>query len=119
MIKKTWVDSHHLAVVFNPYPIHQETLFFMSCCEGLVNIQKRIFFETLMEIQSPNVDSMHAAMDILKCPFKMPTASTLKEALLLTTQHQFTALPMLFFDGTPLSDDDQDNLTHFLQEVIQ
>ena len=117
IIKRTWVDNQQLRVVFKPYPIHQETVLFMSCCEGLTDIQKLILFETLMETESPTTNTIQTAMEVLKCPFKMPTVSALKEALTLTTTHEFTALPMMFFDDWPLSDEDQDDLIHFLQEV--
>ena len=104
-------------MVFKPYPIHQETIFFMSCCEGLTDLHKLIFFETMMETETPSVDSMKTAMSVLRRPFRVPTSAALKEALLLTTIHEFTALPMMFFDGVILSDEDQDDLIRFLQEI--
>lgn len=117
IIKKAWIENGQLRMIFKPYPIHQETLFFMSCCEGLTDIQKVILFETIMETENANADHICAAMEILHRPFKLPTSSVLKEALMLTTTHEFTALPMMFFDDWPLSDEDQDNLIHFLQEI--
>lgn len=117
LIKKTWIDNGQLRTVFKPYPIHQETIFFMSCCEGLTDLQKLIFFETMMETEIPSVDSMKTAMSVLRRPFRVPTSAALKEALLLKTIHEFTALPMMFFDGVILSDEDQDDLIRFLQEI--
>ena len=117
IINKTWVENGQLRLVFKPYPIHQETVVFMSCCEELTAFQKLILFETLMETENPSMEALHTAMKVLKRPFKMPTSSALKEALLLTSKHQFEALPMMFFDGWPLSDDDQDDLVHFLRKV--
>jgi hypothetical protein len=36
----------------------------------------------------------------------------------LTQKHEFTALPMLFLDGKPLSDEQQDTIVNFLKESL-
>lgn len=121
-ILKHFVDTGKLRVTFSPYPIHSETVLFMTCLEKLNALEHQILFELLME---SDLEALPAATVITQCmeTFKKvitsPSSQSLKEALFITQKHHFTALPMLFLDGKQLSDEQQDDIVNFLQEVLK
>lgn len=117
LIKQVWVDSEQLKVIFKPYPLHQETIVFMACCDGLAETHRNLFFEILMGIDKPTTDSICSVMEMLACPFQLETPSVLEEAARLTSAYQFDVLPMLFFDAWPVSEIDLDNLMCFLKAI--
>lgn len=127
--KETWpiilryfVDTEKLRVTFSPYPIHSETVLFMTCTEKLIPIEHQILFEILMESDLsalPAVTVMKQCMEAFKKTVTPPSSKALKEALSLTQKHEFTALPMMFWDGQQLSDEQQDDIIPFLEESLK
>ena len=117
-IQKKWIDTGKLCLTFKPYPVHGETLVFMACCEVLTAIERQLLFETLMEVKVFSAEVIQKCMRVLKKPFQMPTAAVLKEALVITKIHKFEALPVMFFDGEPLNDTQQDTIMNFLEETL-
>lgn len=127
--KETWpiilrhfVDTEKLRVTFSPYPIHSETVLFMTCTEKLISIEHQILFEIIMESDLsalPAVTVIKQCMEAFKKTVAPPSSKALKEALHLTQKHEFTALPMMFLDGKELSDAEQDNIVHFLEESFK
>ena len=119
VIKKNFCDKGKLLFIYTPYPIHKETLIYMSCSTRLNSEQKQALFETLMEIEIPvTTDVIRECMKVLKTPYLDPTSRVLQDALSLTQQKNFDALPVMFFDGKRLRDDEQDNLVPFLTRVL-
>lgn len=119
-IRCLFCDTGKLLFVFKPYPIHQETLIYMECCEMLTCQQRQALFETLMEIDVPvSKKTIEQCMKILKRPFKMPSAHILACALQMTQMLDFTSLPVMFLNNKRLSDEKQDNLIETLQHHCQ
>ncbi len=118
-IKKQFVDTGKLRFTFAPYPVHTETLLMMSCSEELDPVLYHILFECVMETDHTTQDTLKTCMDVLHKPFRPPSATALKEALLLTQKHKFEALPMMFLDGQVITDEQLDNLVNFLEEHIR
>lgn len=119
LIRQHFVETGKLQVTFTPYPIHAETLLLMTCAEKLIPAELQILFEVLMESDLSTVSAltvMEQCMETFRKKVGTPTPETLKEALHLTQKHEFTALPILFLDGKQLSDEEQDDLVHFLEE---
>jgi hypothetical protein len=120
LIKKNFCEKGKVLFIYKPYPIHQETLIFMSCCLVLNPAQKQALFETLMEINTPvTTDIIRACMKVLKMPCSAPTSDVLQDALYLTSQHNFESLPVMFLDGKRLNDNDQDRIVPFLEETCR
>lgn len=122
IILRRFVDTGKLRVTFSPYPIHSETILFMTCTEQLIPALHQILFEILMESDLsalPAVTVMKQCMEAFKKTVMPPSSKALKEALSLTQKHEFTALPMMFLDGKQLSDEQQDNIVHFLEESFK
>lgn len=118
IIKKNFCDKGRLLFVYKPYPIHQETLIYMSCCTVLNLAQRQALFETLMEINSSvTTDIIRKCMKVLKIPCPTPTSRVMQDALSLTQQCNFESLPVMFLDGKRLSDKNQDNIVQFLEKT--
>lgn len=118
-LKKTFVQTRRLRVTFTPYPVHNETVLFMACCEHLTPVEHQILFECLMELEAPPPTILTLCMEKFGKSVPKPTTTTLKTVLMLTQRYAFEALPMLAFDGKLLSDDNPNNLVHFLQESLR
>lgn len=119
VIKKNFCDKGKLLFIYTPYPIHQETLVYMSCATVLNKAQKQALFETLMEIEiSVTTDVIRECMKVLKTPYLPPTSRVLQDALSLTQRHNFDSLPVMFLDKKKLRDEDQDNLVPFLTRTL-
>lgn len=120
-LKKKFCDTGKVLFVFRPYPIHQETLIFMSCCTALNKGQKQALFETLMEMDEPvTTDTISECMSVLKIPssnlLSKPTACVLQDALVLTEKYSFESLPVMFLNEKLLTDNQQDNVLEFLEK---
>lgn len=119
IIRMCFVETGKLQVTFTPYPIHTETLMFMTCTEKLIAIEQQILFEILMETDTSAMATMEQSMETFRKSVVTPTPKTIKEALFLTRQHEFTELPMLFLDGKQLSNTEQDHIINFLEESLK
>lgn len=118
IIKKNFCDKGKLLVIYTPYPIHQETLLYMSCCTVLDGAQKKALFETLMEMDtSITTDIIRECMKVLKKSCLEPTSTVINDALSLTDQRSFDSLPVMFFDKKRLSDNTQDHIVQFLEKT--
>lgn len=119
IIKKNFCDKGKLLFVYKPYPIHQETLVYMSCCTVLNHMQKQALFETLMEIEnSVTTDIIYECMKVLKTPRPTLTSRVIREALSLTQRRNFKSLPVIFLNGKRLDDESQDNIVSFLEKKL-
>lgn len=122
IVKRSFVDTGQIRFTFMPYPIHAETLLFMTCTENLTPVELQILFEILMESDLSKVSAKEVIKHCVEAFHKSmipPSSKTLQKALYLTQKHEFTALPMIFFDGKQLSDDDQYHIVNFLQESLK
>jgi hypothetical protein len=117
IIKQAWVENHQLKAIFKPYPRRHETIAFMSCCEGLTEVQKTFLFELLMETDYPTIDSIYSLTEMLKGQAPTSLPNVLEEAVLLTEVYQFDRLPQIFFDDWPLSEENQESLICFLNKI--
>ena len=119
IIKNKFCDTNKLLFVYKPYPIHQETLAYMSCCTALQDREKKkALFETLMELDTPITNDIIAeCMKVLKTPYPGITSEVLQDSLTLTQKQNFDSLPVMFFDKRKLRDDDQDDILRFLRKA--
>ena len=118
-IRKKYCDKGKLLFIYEPYPVHHETLIYMTCCTDLNSAQKQALFETLMELdQTITPKIIEECMSVLKVPYKNPTSTVLEQAMRLTEEKQYENLPVIFFDGKELSDEQQDHLLEFLEKEI-
>ncbi len=120
IIKKNFCDKGKLLFIYKPYPVHQETLFYMSCCTVLNQAQKQALFETLMELDVPlTVEVIRACMKVLKTPCPDPTTGVIRDALSVTQRCNFESLPVMFLNKNRLSDDEQNNIVPFLDRNLK
>ncbi len=118
-IKKRWCRTDGpLRVIFKPYPVSRETVTFMACCEKLTKRQQQLLFETLMAMEVPSMVDIARYMQARYKYFIPYTPMALKEALLITNHHQFTDMPVMFMNGQRLSDDQQDAIIPYLEELL-
>ena len=118
-IKEQFVKTGKLRFTFAPYPVHTETVLFMTCVQQLEVTQQQILFEALMEQDvDPNL-VIKVCMTALRKPVPSLSSEALKETLLLTKQHQFEALPVMFWNGQKLTDEQQEDILQFLQENLR
>jgi|GEM_PF-2923678 len=119
LIRKRWIITKQLHVIFIPYPLYQNTLTFIACCEELTSLQKRILFETIMETDQAPLKLVENCIISLGYPLVSPTETVTKEGLGLTTTYQFETLPALLFDDQQLSAKEQETLIDFLEQKMQ
>jgi hypothetical protein len=123
LITEAWIDSQEVKITFRPYPVNQETLFFLFCYDILEKSQRQIFFELLMEMGSSTIESIERLLKMLIGRidgvielFEYQKPRLLEEARELTTKYGFKTTPVVFFDNFPLSNEEQDDLVHFLSQ---
>ena len=121
LIRQVWVEDGEAQISLIPYPLSQETIFFMFCYDTLEPLQRQIFFELLMEMNNPTIDAMGTLLSMLighsyglAEQFKLHTPALLQEVNVLRDQYQFETSPVLFFDDSLLSEQEQRNLFAFL-----
>lgn len=121
-IKERFVFQNKLQVIFKPYPIHDETIVLMTCCQNLTNQENKLIFEMMMERSKlgelSRYELLKHCLDKLNKPFQLPTSSVLKEALTLTKKHVFEELPMMFLDTVSLSEAQQGDIINVLEEKL-
>lgn len=119
IIKRNFCDTGKLLFIFKPYPIHEETLRYMSCCTILNRAQKRTLFETLMAMDTPLTENIICkCMKAFKLSCPTPTSRVIQDALHLTQQRNFESLPVMFFTKERLTDAEQDHIVQFLEKNL-